>query len=206
MSLYVKLCGIRSKADLDAAVIAGADAVGIVMSSSIRQVDLQMASELCGLAPQELVTVGVFYRPNPDEVRRARDEVGFDFIQAETDHLGGITGIAALPVVHDGPDLSEDVDRAMEVAGDGMVLVESSGRGGTGACPDWQRIRTLERRQRVILAGGLSPANVAGVIDVVRPGGVDVSSGIESSPGIKDPSLMGLFVEVSRNADKEFAL
>lgn len=206
MSLFVKLCGVRSRVDLDAAVIAGADAVGIVMSPSIRQVDMRTAATLCVLAQRRLVTVGVFYRPNPNEVRRARDEIGFDLIQAETDNLGGISGIAALPVVHDGPDLGGDVDRAFEVAGDGMVLVESSGRGGTGASPDWQRIRTLERRQRIILAGGLKPANVAGAIEVVRPGGVDVSSGIESSPGIKDPSLMGLFVEASRNADKEFAV
>lgn len=205
MSLFVKLCGVQSLDDLHAAVDAGADAVGIVMSPSIRQVDWRTAAMLC-TRKQDLVTVGVFYRPSPDLVRRARDDLGFDLIQAETECLIDIDDIDVLPVVHDGPRIEGDIDRAREQANAGRILVEGPGRGGAGSQPDWARVGALGSGHDLVLAGGLTAENVARAIEIVGPGGVDVSSGIESSPGRKDPSLMRLFVEASRSADKEFAL
>lgn len=205
MSLFVKLCGVRSTGDMQAAVDAGADAVGIVMSPSIRQVDWQTAAMLCN-RKQNLVTVGVFYRPSADVVRRARDDVGFDLIQAETECLVGVDEIDVLPVVHDGPRFEKDIARARARANGGRVLVEGPGRGGSGSQPDWTRVAGLGRGHDLVLAGGLTASNVGRAIEIVGPGGVDVSSGIESSHGRKDPFLMRAFVEASRNADKEFAL
>jgi phosphoribosylanthranilate isomerase len=81
-----------------------------------------------------------------------------------------------------------------------MVLVDSAARGGTGHPPSWERLASVGFPGRLILAGGLGPANVADAIGLVRPFGIDVSSGIESTPGVKDPVKMRAFVETARGA------
>lgn len=206
MSLFVKLCGIGTVADLRAAEEAGADAVGVVMSPSVRRVDLEMASRIKAAAPLGLLVVGVFFRPTTAEILAARDEVGFDLIQAESAHLAGIEGIRALPVVHDGPGLEESVGRAFAVGNSGRILVEGPGHGGTGSAPDRERVSRLDRVGDVVLAGGLTVDNVARAIQQVHPGGVDVSSGIEITPGVKDYSMMARFVEAARRAHQKVAV
>jgi phosphoribosylanthranilate isomerase len=205
MSLFIKICGVRTMADVAAAAVAGADAVGIVMTSSIRQVDHQRAAKLREATPDGLVTVGVFYHPTADAIRRARDEVGFDLIQGETESLRGIDDIVSLPVVHDQEGLARAVEEAFAVTTSGRVLVEGRGRGGHGRKPDWSRVHQIERLEDVILAGGLTPSNVSTAIESIHPGGVDVSSGVESSPGLKDPALITRFVEAARTAGKKVA-
>lgn len=203
MSLWVKLCGVRSESDIESALAAGADAIGVVMTPSVRQVEIGMARRLVLAAPDHLVKVGVFYRPDRDHVENVRDEVAFDLFQAEPESLEGIEGIRVLPVVHDRTDLRAAVATASGVSADGRVLVESAGRGGTGAAPDWDRVAAVRPLDHVIIAGGLTPDNVAGAVSTLRPGGVDVSSGVESSPGVKDPDLMRSFVERARSAATE---
>ena len=80
-----------------------------------------------------------------------------------------------------------------------MVLVDSAARGGTGLTPRWERLARLDGPGRLILAGGLDPDNVGEAVSLVRPFGVDVSSGIEKSPGVKDPKRMRAFVEAARS-------
>ncbi|MFQ5529708.1 MAG: N-(5'-phosphoribosyl)anthranilate isomerase, partial [Gemmatimonadota bacterium] len=104
------------------------------------------------------------------------------------------------PVLHDG----EDLEQALEKVPDGMpVLLEAAGRGGRGIRPDWERAFRLARLRPLVLAGGLSPDNVGGAIRTVRPWGVDVSSGVESSPGVKSAELIGEFVRAVRLCEAE---
>ncbi len=206
MSLFVKICGVQTEEDLKAAAYAGADAVGFVMSKSIRQIDYELAAKLLAATPSRIVTVGVFYRPTPDQIRRARDEVGFDLIQGETDNVRGIEGIVTLPVVHDGADLVGAVEEAFGASSSGRVLVEGAGPGGRGTRADWEVVQKLDRLGDVILAGGLSVENVANAIETVHPGGVDVSSGVESRPGVKDPTLIAGFIENARRAEKKVVI
>ncbi|REK20868.1 MAG: N-(5'-phosphoribosyl)anthranilate isomerase [Actinobacteria bacterium] len=200
MSIWVKLCGMRSKGDVEAAVEAGADAVGVVMTQAMRQVNVSDAVGFVEAAAGSVTTVGVFYRPRRDFVEYVRDMVPFDLFQAEPESVSGIEGIERLPVVHDRPDLEQAVERAFPAADQGMVLVESAGRGGKGHSPDWSRVAGLARIREIVVAGGLDPATVAGVIKDLWPRGVDVSSGVESSPGVKDHRLMRNFVEAARQA------
>ncbi len=201
--MWVKICGVRTHRDVEAAVAAGADAIGVVMTPSVRMVDLDTAGTLVLSAPVDLLKVAVFYRPQRAHVEAVRDAVPFDLFQAEAESLDGIDGIEVLPVVHDRPDLAAAVASATGLSGSGRVLVESAGHGGKGEAPDWARVAGLGNLDRVVVAGGLTPDTVAGVVAALRPGGVDVSSGVESAPGVKDPVLMKSFVEMARSGAVE---
>jgi phosphoribosylanthranilate isomerase len=203
MSLWVKLCGVRSEADVAAAVAAGADAVGMVMTSSVRQIDIDTARRLVAEAEDQLTTVAVFYRPDRDLVESVRDQVPFDVFQAEPETLEGIAGIQTIQVVHDRPDLASAVRRLTTSLGSRRILVESAGRGGKGLSPDWGRVATIGRLDNVVIAGGLTSENVAAAVANLGPAGVDVSSGVESEPGVKDHELMARFVQAARDAARE---
>ena len=203
MKLWVKLCGVRSEADVAAAVAAGADAIGVVMTPSVRKVDIDTARRLVVGAPDELTKVAVFYRPARELVESVRDQVPFDLFQAEPESLDGIAGIQILPVVHDRPDLVSAVRGLSTSPRPERILVESARRGGTGLSPDWGRVAAIGQLGNVVIAGGLTPDNVAEAVSNLGPGGVDVSSGVESSPGVKDPELMARFVEAARSAVRE---
>ena len=200
MSLFVKLCGIGTEADLEAAVEAGADAVGFVLTPSPRQIPLSVAASLKTRLPESVLGVAVFHDPSPDLLVRAREEVEPDLFQSELSTLVGISTDRLLPVVVDGESLDRDFALAAHSAAREMVLVDSAARGGTGSTPSWERLARLDGPGRLILAGGLDPDNVGAAVAHVRPFGVDVSSGIEKSPGEKDPKRMRAFVEAARSA------
>jgi len=200
MTLFVKLCGIRTEADLDAAVEAGADAIGFVLTPSPRQIPLSVAARLNAKLPDSVLGVAVFYDPSPDLLLRAQDEVGPDLFQSEHSTLVGISADRLLPVVVDGESLDRDFANAVRSAGREMVVVDSAARGGTGVTPRWERLAELKGPGRLILAGGLDPENVGDAVSLVRPFGVDVSSGIEKSQGEKDPKRMQAFVEAARSS------
>lgn len=200
MTIWVKLCGLRTASDVEVAAAAGADAVGFVMTPSVRQLDPNQARRLVASVPNGVASVAVLYRPDKSFVAHLRDTVPFDYFQAEPPSLRGVDGIRVLPVVHDAEDLPGRVEEAMELTGKGMVLVESAGKGGSGLPPDWDRIASLRDLSRVVIAGGLDVSNVAGVVSRLGPGGVDVSSGVESSRGVKDHGLMKEFVAAARHA------
>ena len=201
MTLFVKLCGIANQADLEAAVEAGADAVGFVITPSPRQVTLSVARSLMSLLPTDVLGVAVFHDPTPDLIRRVDAEVAPDLFQAELSSLSGLSADRILPVVVDSASIETDLDRALDATTRDMVLVDSAAKGGTGRSSDWDRLADLESRHRVVLAGGLDARNVAAAVSRVRPFGVDVSSGIEVSPGEKDPDLMMGFVRAARSAE-----
>lgn len=201
MTLFVKLCGIRSQADLEAAVEAAADAVGLVITPSPRQVTLSQAGFLMSLLPDHVLGVAVFHDPSPELLRRVEDEVAPDLFQAELPSLAGMSADRILPVVVDGVALETDLDRALDATTRGMVLVDSAAKGGTGRASDWDHLAGLDTVSSVVLAGGLTGRNVAEAVAMVRPFGVDVSSGIERRPGEKDPDLMRAFVMAARSAE-----
>lgn len=200
MTLFVKLCGIGSERDLEAAVEVGADAVGFVLTPSTRQVSLDAAARLRAMLPESVLGVAVFHDPSPELLRRAEEVVEPDLLQSEYTTLVRVDPELALPVVVDSEGLEADLGRALALTDRRMVLVDSASRGGTGHAPSWERVAAVGSQDRLILAGGLGPENVAYAVDLVRPFGVDVSSGIESSPGIKDPARMRAFVEAARGA------
>jgi phosphoribosylanthranilate isomerase len=201
MSLFVKLCGIRTPSDLEVAVEAGADAVGFVLTSSVRQIPLSHAARLIRMLPARVLGVAVFHDPTPGLLRRTEAEMEPDLFQGELDKLPGVPRRRILPVVVDGPRLDAAVDRALEATQSGMVLVDSSARGGTGRSTSWRRLAALGPVDHVIMAGGLDPENVSTAVTTVRPFGVDVSSGIEYEPGRKDPDRMRAFVAAAREAE-----
>jgi phosphoribosylanthranilate isomerase len=205
VTLFVKLCGIRSERDLEVAVEVGADAVGFVLTPSPRQLSLEEAARLRAVLPESVLGVAVFHDPSAGLLRRAEQVVVPDLIQSEHSTLIGVDAGRTLPVVVDGDRLRADLSRAVALTDRRMVLVDSASRGGTGHAPSWDRVGAIGFQGRLILAGGLGPENVADAIRQVRPFGVDVSSGIESSPGVKDPSKMRAFVEAARGAVQSVA-
>jgi phosphoribosylanthranilate isomerase len=197
----VKICGVTDIAGAQAAVAAGADAIGFVFAPSPRRVDLERALAIAATIPPFVARVVVFRHPDPAAVLEVAATLRPDVVQTEVDAslLEALAGrIRLLPVVHDGPDLERDVAYVQGALGDrNPVLIEAAGPGGRGAAPDPERAAALARRVPLVLAGGLRPDNVAAAIALVAPYAVDVSSGVESSPGVKDPDLVAAFVKAA---------
>ena len=195
----VKICGITRHDDAAAACAFGADFVGFVLwAKSPRVTTLDRVREIVLQLPASVTPVGVFVDPTADDVKAAED-AGIRMAQIHSDALLEIDGVA-IPIV-----------RAVHLAGDGiepdvpddLVLLDAHDpvqHGGTGKTIDWQRASIIARQRRVILAGGLTPANVQQAIAEVRPYAVDVASGVESQPGIKNHELLRAFIAAVRTA------
>jgi phosphoribosylanthranilate isomerase len=199
MRVRVKICGVTTPEAIEAAVAAGADAIGFVLAAdSPRRLDLAAARRLAALVPPFVVRVAVLRHPTPDEARAVVDALAPDLLQAEpSDALQrALDGrVRLLPVLHDDPDLLSRLP--VEAP---LVLLEAEGRGGRGIPPDHARAAAAARRVRLVLAGGLTPENVGAAIAAVRPFAVDVSSGVESAPGVKDPHRIAAFIAAVRRA------
>ena len=203
MSLIMKICGVANEESLFTAVEAGADLVGFVLAESPRRVSLERARRLVAATPSNIGSVVVLHHPSVGEVADAV-EVGSSLIQTEVTReiLNIVDGSKLLPVIHDGersfdelPELSREFPEAFDT-----ILFEAGGRGGRGVEADRKNARHLAVNRRMILAGGLRTDNVAEAIEEVNPAGVDVSSGVESYPGTKDPVLVTDFVAAVRAA------
>lgn len=201
--MFVKICGICDSAGAAAAAEAEADAVGFVFAESPRRVSTKRARSLAAELHPWQMRVAVLHLPGRDEVLRVLEDFGPDALQVEPggSYDPAFGGVRWWPVLHDG---GEDLLQLAEpLPPDEPVLVEAAGRGGRGRRPDWGRTARLARARRVILAGGLRPDNVAEAIEAVGPWGVDVSSGVEASPGRKSGVLITAFVRNARNASAE---
>jgi len=211
--LGVKVCGITSLEDARVAVEAGADALGFVFwQMSPRKVDPVRAAAIARELPPFVLRVGVFVDSSRDEMARIADAVGLDLLQLHGDEPP--EALAALPrrvikAVRVGKGFASD--EAMRFAGHAAGLLvdtrlpgETQLPGGTGVPFDWTLVKGLaERLPFLVLAGGLGPANVAAAVRAVRPHAVDVSSGVETLPGRKDPALVRAFVQAARAAESE---
>ena len=201
----VKICGVTDDADLRAVERAGADAVGVVADVPVdtpRAVSLEAAARLFDAAPPFLTTTLVTMADTAAEATAAADAVGADVLQLHTDltpeKLRSVREATAgtLVAVVDAAD--PERARAVAPAVDGVLVdsIDDSGAGGTGETHDWDAtgevVSTLDAP--VILAGGLTPDNVAAAVETVRPFAVDVATGVERSGGRKDHDAVQSFV------------
>jgi phosphoribosylanthranilate isomerase len=198
----VKICGLTRAEDAHLAVALGADAVGFVLwPKSPRLVAADQAAAIARSLPAFVTRVGVFVNASPDDVRRVVAEIGLDVAQLHGDeHVADYVGVAArvVKVVSLGDDA--DVRSAVALPVEVTVLVDAvdrERRGGTGERADWTRAARVARERPVVLAGGLTAADVGEAIRRVRPWAIDVSSGVEDRPGIKSADkLRALFAAV----------
>jgi phosphoribosylanthranilate isomerase len=196
----IKVCGLTRPADAAMVEAAGVDAVGVIFApGSRRRVDLAQAAEVLAPLGPFVARVGVFVAPSPAEVDRAIARLRLQAVQLhgawDPEVADVVRGRAALVrAVAWRPDL--DVD---EVAGWAVDAVLIDGpQPGSGAPFAWSEAAALARLPRWLLAGGLDPANVAEAIVRLRPDAVDVASGVESAPGVKDPGKVAAFVAAVR--------
>ena len=192
----IKICGLTRAEDLEAALDAGADAVGFnFVTGTPRALELGRARELSGLARGRALRVGVFRDAPRETIGKIAQSAELDAIQLHGSESPELALALELPVIKalpGGAGLAEHAARYPELE---LLIDHPSGRGGSGESWDFDGVRELVRAgRRIWLAGGLHPGNVARAIERVRPDGVDVASGVESAPGIKDPEAIRCFV------------
>lgn len=203
----VKICGITREEDAALASELGASFIGLNFAAvSPRRVTLESARRLARAVGPGVARVGVFVGEPLEDIRRAVEEAGLDLVQVHRplarEDLEGLSRalIAVMHVSKNGADAS-----SRELLGRcRMLLLDTGGGdqpGGTGKAFDWDLIAGKSWPLPLILAGGLTPENVSEAIARVRPSAVDVASGVESSPGIKDEVRMRRFFEAVRRAD-----
>jgi phosphoribosylanthranilate isomerase len=204
--MKIKICGITNREDAEVAVAAGADALGFVMyRKSPRWVEPTVARSIIAGLPPFVLAVGVFVNEEAEKVRTLMDECGFALAQLHGDESAlycqnlGRPALKALRLKDRATllALAEFQGRA-NVRGVLIDAFSDQAYGGTGQTVDWMLAEEAARSTPVMLAGGLTPANVAGAIRLVRPYGVDVSSGVEKSPGKKDHHKLKAFIEAAR--------
>ena len=201
--MIVKICGITRLEDAQQAVAHGATAIGFVFwPRSPRYVAPDRAAEIVRTLPSAVITVGVFVNEPVDRVRAIAATAGVGIVQLHGDEPPAYADAVGYPIFR-----SVTLDDAVEASaawpvGTRLLLdaADRDRRGGTGVQVDWSRAAAIARQHPVILAGGLTPDNVAEAIGFVEPYGVDVSSGVESAPGIKDAMKVARFLENARSA------
>jgi phosphoribosylanthranilate isomerase len=199
---FVKICGLTDTDAVAAAVAAGADAVGFVFAESQRRVSADRAAELAMAVPARIKKVAVMQHPERDEWALVQQVFQPDWLQTDAEDFAGldmVDGIRPLPVYRDH-------------AGSGVAVVNwpqrvlfEGAQSGRGQKPDWNRAAHIARRCELVLAGGLDSETVGEAINKVRPWGVDVSSGVEQRPGIKDPDKITAFVQAVRRLESKHA-
>ncbi len=196
--LKVKVCGITRLEDALAAVRLGADALGFnFWPRSKRYLPPEKARAIVRRLPPFVTAVGVFVDPSHEDVLRAAEASGISMAQLHGDEPPGLCLSLPLPVlkairVADARCVAQLASYDVR----GFVLdTPTPGYGGSGRTFDWSLVAEAARAMPVILAGGLTPENVADAVRIVRPWGVDVASGVESGPGVKDEEKMRRFIE-----------
>ncbi len=199
--MFVKVCGITNEDDALLAVAMGADAIGFVFAPSRRRVTPQTARDIARRIPSEIVTIGVFRNERPERVVEIVNSEGLRGAQ-----LHGRETLSEVRYVRQRVPLVIQAfaagDPALAAAANGpadVLLVDSPGP-GSGRVFDWSLAEGAPSGVRLMLAGGLKPDNVAAAIQRVRPWGVDVSTGVESSPGHKDPRKVRRFIGAAKAA------
>lgn len=187
--MFVKICGLGNAAAVEAAAAAGVDAVGFVFAESIREIAPKHARALCRDLPDTIVRVAVMRHPTRARFEAVIGEFDPDWIQTDAADFGGLPVPARarrLSVYREG-DIVAGTTLPTRLLFEGRIS-------GSGTTADWDEARRLASQTELILAGGLNPGNVAAAIEYVRPFGVDVSSGVESERGRKDPRKIRDFV------------
>jgi len=194
-TLWIKICGLRTTAAIEAAAEAGADAFGFVFhAASPRHLEPAEARALQAAVPHGVERVAVFLHPSQALVDAALEAIAPDWVQTDAGDLEQLRlppGQRVLPVLRS--------DAPLPASLPARCLFES-GRSGAGERADWAAAARLARRTQLVLAGGLDASNVAEAVRAVRPFGVDVSSGVERERGVKDAALIREFIRAAREA------
>lgn len=205
--MFVKICGVTNEEDALTAVAVGADAVGFVFAPSPRQVTASTARDIVSRLPPEILTVGVFRDQSPRQVIDIVQTAKLRGVQlhghetpADADEIRPYCQVLIVALPAGDPALAH-----LDDYGADAVLIDSPSP-GSGQVFDWSLAEGAPSNRRVILAGGLTPHNVAAGVEEVRPWGVDVSTGVEvdGQPGRKDALKMQAFVHAARDAAKSY--
>ena len=202
--MFVKICGITNEEDALLAVAMDADAVGFVFAPSPRQVRPDDVRDIAKRLPYEAITVGVFRNERPERVVEIVHKANLRVAQlhgGESDSDVEYIAERVPMVIRALPAGDARLAHASSWPTD-LVMVDSPDP-GSGEVFDWALATGVPSGVRLIVAGGLTPANVTAAIRTLRPWGVDVSSGVESSPGRKDPLKLKEFVQAARAAGAE---
>jgi phosphoribosylanthranilate isomerase len=202
--MFVKICGITNEDDALLAVAMGTDAVGFVFAPSPRQIAPQQAYDITRRLPPEILTVGVFRDEHPKLVRDIVHRAGVKAAQLHGDESPAVVSEIAQAVrwvIKAYPAGSARVADAATMPTD-LILLDAA-TPGSGQLFDWSLAGEVPEGKRLILAGGLDPENVTEAVQAVEPWGVDVSTGVERSPGKKDPLKVKRFIERARAAAPE---
>ena len=200
--MFVKICGTTSEEDALLAVAMGADAVGFIFAPSPRLVAPKVAGEIARRLPPEVITVGVFRDEAPERVVEIVNHQGLRAAQLsghetaeQVQYVAERVPMTIKAFAAGDPRMA----RAREYGAD-VVMVDSPSP-GSGKVFDWDLVGDVPHGVRLLLAGGLTPDNVAEAIGRVRPWGVDVATGVEAAPGRKDPRKLRAFIAAARKAD-----
>jgi phosphoribosylanthranilate isomerase len=196
---YIKICGMTTPAAVAAAIACKVDAIGFVFAESVRRLSTSRARELAASARHKVACVAVTRHPTRAAVAEILRDFRPDILQTDLDDIEQLDlprELPVLPVLRPGPHPACELPR--------RILFEGP-VSGSGRTTDWDTAAGLARRMELILAGGLNPDNVGAALRHVRPFGVDVSSGVEDSPGIKNTQLIEQFVAATRFAAVEKA-
>jgi len=205
--LFVKICGVRSVEDARACVDAGADAVGVTfVDGSRRRTTEEVAAEIVRAVGARVRVVGVFADASVDHVRGVRARTGIAWAQLHGDEPPD--AVAALgPYAYKALRARDESVIAAAARYEGRPLLVDAWApgvlGGSGAPVDRGLARRLAETREVLLAGGLTPLDVADAVREVGPWGVDVASGVESAPGVKDAARIRAFVQAARSGARE---
>lgn len=207
----IKICGLTRAGDVKAAVDAGADALGVVLAPSRRRLSIDDAAAILTEAPPAVARVGVFVDPDISFVEDAVRACGLTAVQLSGDETPEFCASLKLPVVkalHVGEGFSWDQAEPYRQRVAALLLdtYVAGLAGGTARPFRWHEVGKLPAWAPVFVAGGLTPGNVAECARALRPFAVDVSSGVEISPGVKDAEKIRKLCEAVREADAESAV
>jgi len=207
--VIIKICGLTRAEDVQAAVAAGADAVGFVFAASPRRVSIEAAARLSGYVPEGVLRVGLFMDQAGSEISRVIASVPLDMLQFHGSETEPECTAFRMPwlkaVAMQDANSIERAAREFPAAAGLLLDSHTTGqRGGSGRPFDWALSKPVAKR--IWLAGGLNADNVGDAIRIVKPYAVDVSSGVEIEPGIKDAARMNAFVKAVRSAETELKM
>ena len=206
----VKICGITSAADAQAAIEAGANLLGFnFYEKSPRHIAEDQAAEIRARLPKKIKAVGIFVNPLPAHVIALRSYLELDAVQLHGDESPETVAEIApvVPVIKAfrvEPEFPlTTLDKYARAFAFLFDAAHTDQYGGTGRTTDWDVARRASSSHRIILAGGLKVENVAAAVRIVRPYGIDVASGVETSPGKKDHGLLREFIQEVRRAERK---
>jgi len=222
--IWIKICATTNLDDALASIDAGANALGFILAESSRRITVETAAQIIAALPPSTEKIGVVVNETPDALAKLANDIGLTGVQLHGDEPAGqlpefrrALGLRKIIKTLQARELlaaPETLDEYLRNSNfiDGILLDSGSpaARGGTGVLFDWNAafpiVERIKQHLPVVIAGGLTPVSVADAIRLFDPCGVDVVSGVEFSPGKKDPAKVRAFIAAARAADQGFPI